>query len=358
MNVYDPRAQARRQAGPVTQQSRSHRRLAAFVDWIKPEQGTRETIQKQAADIRRVISGQAVADGLSVLATPDSGSYAKHTGLRRHMRGGLEIEGLDVDLPFVVKPTTAEGERIAELLRRFDGYAQASYPDTPRRVTASSVELRFIATKLNYDLVPMLVAPIADHQIILKKDGSRRLTSVAKHTEFVRRRTRASDTLEGRVKFNECIRLLKWWRCVRLGESGAIDEVRTMLIELLCAFAFDRFKVQYTYTETLFQWFSFLASVTVQRKQIAFNDYPTVEVFRENAPGNPHWRVIDPVNVNNNVVHGDWGNIELQEFASWFAAARDAFARLIAHEDAGNGSIVDAILVEQFGNPILAHGDL
>src|ERR1700676_3455545 len=293
-----------RRADPVTQQSRSHRRLASFVDWIKPERGTRETIQKQAGDIRRVISGQSAKDGLSVIAMPDGGSFAKHTGLRRHMRGDLEVEGLDVDLPFVVKPTTAEGERIAELLRRFDGYAEACYPTTPRRITASSVELQFTATKLNYDLVPMLVAPIADHQIILKKDGTRRLTSVAKHTEFVRRRTRASDALEGRVKFNECIRLLKWWRCVRLGESGTIDEVRTMLIELLCACAYDRFKVQYTYTETLFQWFSFLASATAQRTKIAFSDYPTVEALRENAPGNPRWRVIDPVNVNNNVVHG------------------------------------------------------
>ena len=350
--------QARRPDDPVTQHSRSHRRLATFVDWIKPGQDARETIQKQAVDIRRVISGHAASDGLSVLATPDSGSFAKQTGLRRHMRGDVEVEGLDVDLPFVVKPTTSEGERIAELLRRFDGYAQASYPNTPRRVTASSIELQFIATKLNYDLVPMLVAQIADHQIVLKKDGSRRLTSVAKHTEFVRRRIRASEALEGRVKFNECVRLLKWWRCVRLGESGAIDEVRTMLIELLCAFAFDRYKVQYTYTETLFQWFSFMASVAARRMQIAFSDYPTVEAFRENAPGNPHWRVIDPVNVNNNVVHGDWRNIELQEFASWFAAARDAFARLIAHENAGNDSIVDAILAEQFGNPILTHGAL
>lgn len=347
-----------RRADPVTQQSRSHRRLSTFVGWIKPEKGTRETIQRQAADVRRLISGQAAKDDLAVLATPDGGSFAKHTGLRRHMRGVLEVEGLDVDLPFVVKPTTTDGERIDELLRRFDGYAEASYPNTPRRITASSVELQFAATKLNYDLVPMLVAHIPEHQIILKKDGGRRLTSVAKHTEFVRRRTRASDSLDGRVKFNECIRLLKWWRCVRIGESGAIDEVRTMLIELLCAFAFDRFKVQYTYTETLFQWFSFLASVTTQRTQVAFNDYPTVEAFRENAPGNPLWRVIDPVNVNNNVVHRDWGNIELQEFAEWFAAARDAFARLIAHENAGNDSTVDAILAQQFGKPVLTHGAL
>jgi hypothetical protein len=342
----------------VTMQSRSHRRLAAFVNWIKPDQDTREDIRKQAADICRVISAQATADGLSVLATPDAGSFAKHTGLRRHMRGGLEVEGQDVDLPFVVKPTTDEGERIAELLRRFERYAAGSYPNTPRRITASSLELQFVAAKRNYDLVPMLTAPSPDHQVILKKDGSRRLTSVAKHTEFVRRRTRLSDAMDGRVKFNECIRLFKWWRCVRIGESSIIDEVRTMLVELLCASAFERLEVDATYTETLFKWFGWLAHVTAARTRIAFQDYPTIEAFRENAPGNRLWYVVDPVNVNNNVVHGDWGNIEIDELASWFAAARDGFGRIIAYENAGNVSKVDAVLAELFGNLVLAHGAL
>jgi hypothetical protein len=89
------------------------------------------------------------------------------------------------------------------------------------------VELRFVGAKLNYDLVPMLATSQADYQILLKKDGSRRLTSVTKHTEFVRSRTRHSDTLAGRVKFNECVRLFKWWRFVRIDASNSIDEVRT-----------------------------------------------------------------------------------------------------------------------------------
>jgi Second Messenger Oligonucleotide or Dinucleotide Synthetase domain len=342
----------------VTMHSRSHRRLAAFVDWIKPDPDTREDIRKQAGDIRRVISARATADGLSVVATPDAGSFAKHTGLRRHMRGDLEVEGQDVDLPFVVNPSTEDGERISELLRRFERYAAASYPNTPRRVTASSIELQFVASKRNYDLVPMLVAPLPDHQVILKKDGSRRLTSVVKHTDFVRRRTRQSDALDGRVKFNECIRLLKWWRCVRIGESATIDKVRTMLVELLCASAFKRLEVGATYTETLFKWFGCLAHVTATRTRIAFQDYPTIEAFREDAAGNRLWQVVDPVNVNNNVVHGDWGNIEIDELASWFAAARDGFGRIIAYEHAGNDSKVDTVLAELFGNPILTHGAL
>ena len=348
---------ALRAANP-TVQNRSHRRLTAFVNWIKPESDKRDDIRKQADDIRRVISGQATADGLVVTATPEAGSFAKHTGLRRHMRGDYEIEGQDVDLPFVVKPNSKDGKKIDELLRRFERYTTTSYPNTPREVTASSVEMRMVASKLNYDLVPMLVAPYADHQIILKKDGSQRLTSVSKHTEFIRSRTRTSDAIDGVVKFNECVRLLKWWRYVRIGTTSPIEEVRTTLIELLCASAYDRLSVERTCTETLFKWFGWLASVTARRAPISFNDYASIEPARQDIQGNRLWRVLDPVNANNNVVHANWGNIELDEFASWFAAGRDGLSRLIAHEKAGNDGTVDDILVEMFGNSILTHGEL
>ena len=59
--------------------------------------------------IYQYLDNQALADGLAVFRTPEAGSFAKHTGLRRHMRGHSEIEGQDVDLPFVVRPATADG---------------------------------------------------------------------------------------------------------------------------------------------------------------------------------------------------------------------------------------------------------
>jgi hypothetical protein len=68
--------------------------------------------------------------------------------------------------------------------------------------------------------------------------------------------------------------------------------------------------------------------------------------------------VIDPVNANNNVVHSQWGNIELEEFAAWFAAARDALSRRVVYERDGNDSVVDGILADLFGNPVLTHGEL
>jgi hypothetical protein len=133
-------AQARAaQPGALTTRSRSHGRLLAFVDWIKPESDTRDAIRDQAADIRRIIAGQAAADAPVVTATPEAGSFAKHTGLRRHMRGHSEIEGKNVDLPFVVKPRDKDGDRIDALLRRLDRYARTSYPRTPREVRSSCV---------------------------------------------------------------------------------------------------------------------------------------------------------------------------------------------------------------------------
>src|SRR5258708_35967178 len=64
-----------------------HRRLGSFVDWIKPDHNARDAIRDQADNIRQAIKNQARADGLVVVATPNGGSFAKRTGLRRHMRG-------------------------------------------------------------------------------------------------------------------------------------------------------------------------------------------------------------------------------------------------------------------------------
>jgi hypothetical protein len=274
------------------------------------------------------------------------------------MRGNTEIEGQDVDLPFVVRAATTEGERIDELLRRFEGYAATSYPSTPSGATASSVEMRFVGSKLNYDLVPMLAAEYPNYQIILKKNGTRRVTSVEKHIEFIHKRINSSEQLPGRVRFNDCVRLMKWWRYIRIDASGSINEVRTTLIELLCANAYDKFSVAPTYTETLSRWFGWLANVTVQRMCTTFDDYCSIEPLKKAEQGDQLWQVIDPVNANNNVVHSEWGNIELIEFASWFADARDALSRLIAQEQAGNDGTVDEILRSLFGNPVLIHGEL
>src|SRR5262245_16384071 len=128
-------------------------RLSKFAAWIRPDPDKVEDILTQRDEVKSRIKGKAEADGLIVRATPASGSFAKGTGLRRHMRGGAEHEGQDVDCPFVVAGKDRDGDPLTELLSRFERYARASYPDTEIERTKSSVKLVFEASKINYDLV-------------------------------------------------------------------------------------------------------------------------------------------------------------------------------------------------------------
>lgn len=340
--------------GKLSTKSASHRYLSNFVDWIRAEPKTEQKIREQAEEVRSRIKGKANEDGIVVRSTPWSGSFAKKTGLRRHMRGNHEVEGQDVDLPFVLSPKDKEGEKLDKLLDRFDRYAAASYPNTERTRTKSSIRLDFKASKLSYDLVPMLAVEGNDEaQILIRADGDKRWTSVQKHVSFVKTRTDSSNELKGRVKFNEVVRLVKWWRELRQSQSDVVDEVPTILIDLLCAKAYDLHQVDETYTETLSRWFGQCAHIVRGRKRVDFNDF--VDPSKTQSSG--LWTVLDPVNSGNNVVPTSWTNLELDELAEWFEAARDAMARIITADTEGDESAALAELVVLFGNAIKDHGE-
>jgi hypothetical protein len=67
--------------------------MSAFVDWIRADEAKVDTIRTQSTEIRSRISGQAEKDGLTVRSTPNSGSFEKKTGLRRHLQGDSDVEG-------------------------------------------------------------------------------------------------------------------------------------------------------------------------------------------------------------------------------------------------------------------------
>lgn len=270
------------------------------------------------------------------------------------MRGSHEVEGQDVDLAFVVSPKTKDRKDVDNLLDRFERYAQAIYPNTSRSQTKSSIRLDFKSKKLSYDLVPMLAVETNDEaQILIRADGEKRWTSVQKHISFVKTRTDASNELKGRVKFNEVVRLVKWWRELRQSESNVLEEVPTMLIDMLCAKAYDLHQVDETYTETLSRWFGRCAHIVRGRKRVDFNDF----VDPSKASSSGLWTVLDPVNSANNVVPAAWTNLQLDELAEWFELARDGMARVITADTEGNESAMLAELVVLFGNAIKDHGE-
>lgn len=329
---------------PDLTRSKLHGRMIQFVDWIRPPDATEDAIRKQAEDIRSRIRDRANADGLVVQSTPSSGSFAKRTGLRRHLQGLHSVEGQDVDLPFVVSPKTRDGEALDSLLDKFYRYAHAIYPNTSKDTTRSSVKLDFAGTKLRYDIVPMLSTHDPNRQIILRSDGTRRETSITGHVEFIRQRTRTSNELPGRVKFNECVRLMKWWRTIQTGG----DEARfpSIVVDLISAYAYDHTSVQMTYAETLAQWFGVLARAVKLRTPIHFEPAP---MHHRDA-----WVVIDPMNAANNVV-STWRNVQLEELQGWLEEARDALTTALAADQRSDDAAVVSALVKVFGNPFRNH---
>jgi len=328
-----------------------HRRLRTFVDWIKTDDSREKKTKTQAEDIRLRIKGQARKDDLTVRSTPESGSFAKRTGLRRHMQGGSAVEGQDVDLPFVCSPKTKADEELDSLLDRFERYAENSYPETERKRTKSSIELSFSGSKIKYDLVPMLATADLQRQIIIRSNGDRIETSVQKHVEFVRRRTRSSNQLPGRVKFNECVRLLKWWREFR--EDNSTLHVPSIVIELLAADAYDRFGVEETYASTLARWFGYLAHIVERRKRVAFADFEPIPPQGEQAC---IWEVLDPVTPDN-VITKKWSNVDVDTLADWLADGRDTLIRAIRCNRDGDDVGSLRHLVELFGTPFKHHCD-
>jgi len=307
-----------------------HVRMKNFVKWIAPEKETRDAIKKQSDEIRGRIKGKAEEDGLTVMSMPYSGSFAKKTGLRRHYRGESEIEGQDIDIPFVVKKD--KETEFEPLIKRFEKYCEASYPNTKRKPSKSSVKMEFVGTKLSYDIVPMFGTSESDKQILIRENGEIITTSIQKHIEFIKSRTKQSDDKDGIVKFNDCIRLLKWWREHKiLKSSGNIDEIPSFLIDLLAAKAYAKCGVDTTYPQTLANWFSYLSFVVKSRETIWFNDFyttPKPDTIKA-------WNVLDPVMPDNNVVK-NWQGYQIDELAAWFQDAAELMNKAIGADLSGD----------------------
>lgn len=328
-----------------------HRRLSAFVEWIATDTTREDDLRARAKNIRDAIGAKAKADELTIRSTPNSGSFATRTGLRRHMRGESEVEGQDVDLPFVVSPKKKEEEQLEGLLPRFEKYVREAYPDTDRERTKSSVRLLF-ADKVNFDLVPLFATTDAERQILVRTDGEPRETSVQKHADFVKKRTAKSNDEWGRVKFNEMVRLLKWWRCFRLEKARSVSDIPSFLMNLLAAHAFDQRAVQVTYGETVADWFGLLARAARKRTPIFFTDFASAPVASEGGV----WSVRDPVNPGNNLVER-WSGLTCDEFADWLEESRDGMYEMIAAFNDGRETDGMNGLVRVFGNSVRHHSE-
>lgn len=304
-----------------TTKSKLHVRIRNFVDWIAPEKGTRDTIKKQSDEIRSRIKAKAEADGLTITDTPYSGSFSTKTGLRRHLRGESDVEGQDIDLPFVVKPD--KETEFEPLIQRFKKYAEQSYPGTKITATKSSVNMEFTSTKLIYDVVPMFSTEVDEMQVLHRESGEVIKTSIQKHREFIRSRTKQTQQEDGVVCFNDMIRLLKWWREYKQASNESLI-LPSFLINLLAAKSLEVTNVNASYPQTLANWFSYLAMAVKNRETIWFKDY-----YKQPKPDTTKsLNVLDPVMPDNNIVKS-WSGWQVDELAEWLQEAAEVMNRAI-----------------------------
>lgn len=322
----------------------SPRLVTAFVEWIRPDNQTVKNIEEQADQIRKKINARAAADGLVVQSTPWSGSFKKKTGIRRVRKDGQTIvEGHDVDLPFILRPTTRDGKEVTTPLDKFAHYVKLEFPSNPVTRKKSSIYVEFKSTKLGYDLVPLLAVPGDDlSQVVIRSDGERRKTSIQKHIDFV---TTRSGTSNGKgVQFNDCVRLVKWLRDVRQFEKPTAREIPTFLLELLCGYAYDQCSVQKTFPETLASWFAHIGTVVRKRQRVSFgaSSWGPSSVRAE-------WEVFDSAIAENNVV-AKWKKDQIDELATWFEKLHQGMNEIIGLDIAGNDVLVKQKLVALFGD--------
>ncbi|OJJ19947.1 hypothetical protein BKI52_15835 [marine bacterium AO1-C] len=343
--------------------SKIHVRMRNFVDWIAPDPDKRDAVEQHRKGVKEKVSAKAEEDRLIIKSMPKAGSFAKKTGLRRYKRGDAEQEGQDIDQPFVVEPTDSEGNKVegSKLLDKFDNYVGSAYPDSEKERTKRSIKLKF-SSAIYFDIVPMLATKNDEEQVIIQSNGDEVTSSVQKHNSFTRDRTDDSNQVKGRVKFNECVRILKWWNSHHTSQSAVFSltdntkkEVPSFVINLLAAKAYDEIDVCETYPETLFKWFGKLASLVRNSRPIFFNDY-TKNLKEKDLDDTILWSVIDPV-TSDNVVTRKWDGAEIDELAQWLEESRDAMARAIRYDGDGEDAKSLEWLVKIFGNSFKNHCD-
>lgn len=337
----------------ISNQAVIHRRLKCFVAYIATEKDTLDEIKLKASEIRDCIESRAERDGYTVLNSPYSGSFAVKTGLRRSLRGNDEVEGQDVDIAFVLKDEDSSGNPLNCMIDTFEGYLKERWPASDVGKSKSAADIHFKGMKQQFDIVPLIETKTANIQKLIRSNGENRQSSVFKHKEFVKSRNEKSDNIAGVVRFNQCVRLVKWWRYKKqsdstiLGKGGGKTEVPSFLLNLLCSYAYDKCSVKSTYAETLARWFSFLYDIVNNRESVVFSDF----IKHSKVDVNHYWSVLDPVDDTNNVVK-KWGVLEINELTDWLEHARDKMTQAIRYDQEGDDQKSLECLIELFGNSI------
>lgn len=232
-----------------------------------------------------------------------SGSLAKGTPLR-----SLN----DIDVALYVSGDDAP-HKVSDLLDYIADRLRQAFPNKqPEDVQPQtySVTISFKGTSLDVDVVPILYFGDPDWRgdLISQDDGSRLMTSIPMHLEFVKNRKDAQPT-----HFAQVVRLVKYWAAIRKDEVAGF-RFKSFMIEMILAHLCDKGVEFSDYPEALAAFFNYVAT-TGLRPRIVFTDY-----YSADAVDIPEDRIqiVDPVNPENNVgrLYGDYEADLIQDAAN------------------------------------------
>lgn len=315
----------------------SHAHLKQFVAKLRTPKSDIATIIERRDRVRSRLQSRLRKEKLPVARSPNAGSYAKGTGLRRYMYGKTKIGGSDIDIPIILTASSGDKLELKTLLDLFEGIVRGSYPRSKTTRTKSSIKLELSSFKYPFDIVPM-VAARGDRNLeyLFRADGTKVETSVSEHVQFSKSRTSRSAGMPGIVQFNDMLRLFKWWRELRAVKDNLLTNVPTFLLELLCAKAFDQHGVATDYTGTLETWFDAITQLVSERREVRFDS-------GRGLANDQTWLVLDPVNSVNNAVPATWTAHHIDQLARWFADGAATMRRVKEHDaaDDGKGALLE-----------------
>ena len=155
-----------------------------------------------------------------------------------------------------------------------------------------SISINFGDEGLDVDIVPIYwLNDKWDGDLVSQVDGSRLLTNIPRHLEFMNKRHKSHP--DG---FRQVVRLLKYWANEQK-EKNEDFGFKSFMVELIVAHLSDNRRLTLTnYPEALREFFDYL-QIESLNEVISFNDYGQGGVVKQGKPIN----IFDPVNAKNNV---------------------------------------------------------
>lgn len=245
--------------------------------------------RRQVNTLRDRLSKHIAANpGFSLVKMLHAGSVAKGTALRTFH---------DFDVAVYVRRDEAPEEQdvliewMTERLR--DAYQGLLDPSQIEPGT-HCVNVTFKGSGTEVDVVPVLYAGDEhDRGFLVAADGTKLLTSVRQHLDFVRARKSAC-----RQDWAQVVRFVKWWAREQKIADGEF-RFKSFMVELLCAYLLDNESVVFNdYPVALEGFFDYVVR-TELTERIAFTDFHAATYLPGDRRG--EIEMFDPTNPENNV---------------------------------------------------------